>query len=307
MKSKINLLKALISNNFKISSPPEKVTLELTSKCNLKCSFCFRTNKFPTYDLPKYEALRIVNELGGVKEICVFGVGEPLTYPIEDLVEIINAVERKSRSTMVTNGVLLTKKISDKLSKSNLPLLRVSIDSPDPKIYKKIRGVDIEIVKKNIAYFTSISKIPVWVQAIITKGNEKSLIDMPDLCKEIGATKLCLGNLIAFENIKESQFKTDIKADILKIKELCKERGIDFSPPNKKRNKRWCLQPFSNLYINSQGFVSSCCCMPPQNLFKFTNLIESWNCDGLIALRKNIVNGFYPEWCQKSCEKVNKK
>lgn len=139
---------------------PLILTLLLTYKCNLKCSFCgqndIRRNAKSliesgfafTLELDQIEYILDEAEKAGIRHVNIWG-GEPLLHP--QIFEIISAVKKRyMRCFMVTNGTKL-EEYAEEIVKSKLDFLQVSIDAEGDKhdqvrnhkgLYDKIsRGV----------------------------------------------------------------------------------------------------------------------------------------------------------------------
>jgi MoaA/NifB/PqqE/SkfB family radical SAM enzyme len=293
---------------------PSSIAIEVTSACNFNCAFCLRKElHIQPKKLDKNKIKKLIASTKGkkVKNIYLFGVGEPLLYPIDDLVEVINfAAKYIPCVSFVTNGSLLRGEIAEKLANSRLSDLRFSVDSPNPKIYKKIRNFDLEIIKKNIKQFTSISKIPVRIQAVLTEETEKDFTQMPEFCIEVGAKKLYVNKLHETKNYKG--LIRDVK-EIERIERILKEKckkynielGLNLLDFTLYRKNDICMEPFYKMYINCEGYITPCSVMPHVKLRKSNDIMKLWNCKEMIDFRKRIILGNYPEWCMEKCN-INK-
>lgn len=130
-------------NQRGIMSTPREVDIEITSKCNLRCKYCyFFDNPNPTYiDLPKDEWIKFFKELGKCKVMSVtLQGGEPFIR--KDLPEIISAViENKMRFSILTNGSLITDEITKFLKDTGrCDQIQVSLDGSKPETHDIFRG-----------------------------------------------------------------------------------------------------------------------------------------------------------------------
>jgi len=122
---------------------PRSVDLEITSRCNLRCRYCyFFDNPEVTYqELPKEEWLKFIDELGycSVMDVCLAG-GEPFIH--EDLHELITAiVKNRMRFSILSNGTLITDDIAEFISKTErCDSVQVSIDGSCAEIHETGRG-----------------------------------------------------------------------------------------------------------------------------------------------------------------------
>lgn len=293
---------------------PSKIAIELTNKCNFNCDYCVRRSMlFKESTMSVADATKIINSIPqSVKQVFLFGVGEPLMYPIDDLVYLINLVaERGFFVSFVTNGSLLTKSISDKLMKSKLSELRISIDSPDPKIFYKIRNYDLNKIKKNLKYFCQNGEIPVMVESVLTDDTAETLYDMVDFVTSVGAKKLNVQVLKTFDDINQVfDSKNDTKTQLLieHLKQRSKINDIvfytSFSRTAEKSSN--CYDIFAYQNINVYGRITHCSLLLLENDGpKFDgNLAQLWNSKYMAEYRQRIIKRDFPNTCKKYCGMV---
>ncbi|MFB6089236.1 MAG: radical SAM protein, partial [Candidatus Aenigmatarchaeota archaeon] len=123
-------------------SPPTKVDIFPTKRCNLNCKFC----EFPNTDPEEYkseletgELLRIVKEARGMN-VKTFGIigGEPFIH--KDMIKIMEKVKEGGMDgSITTNGTLLNDEKIKKIINMKWDLLRISIDGIE-KTHDKLRG-----------------------------------------------------------------------------------------------------------------------------------------------------------------------
>jgi len=123
-------------------SKPINVSVGITLKCNLKCTHCDIWKLSPGKELSKDQWKNFINSLYdwlGVYQISFAG-GEPLLYK-----DIFDLIEHCSKigviSSIVTSGAALTKTKLENLLNSNIDTVNISLDSINPEIHDKIRGV----------------------------------------------------------------------------------------------------------------------------------------------------------------------
>ena len=153
---------------------PFQVDIDITERCNFKCSYCSaKSRKSIVDDLDVEQWKEVIDQLYdlGVCAINLAG-GEPLLKPgINDLIE--HSLEKVGLDvTLVTNGSILDEKIISFTANDNFHLV-VSLDSMFPKVneiyrdqtqlvisnLKKLRGRDVPfsisqvLTNKNIGHF----------------------------------------------------------------------------------------------------------------------------------------------------------
>ncbi len=116
----------------------------LTRRCNQRCIHCW-VEAGPdeqAADLLSVDEYDSVLEQGlslGLKNVKVTG-GEPLLRPAEAVHILRRARSQDLRTTLETNGVLLSGRTLDGIAESGVSEVAISLDSCDPEAYARIRG-----------------------------------------------------------------------------------------------------------------------------------------------------------------------
>ncbi|MCU0573435.1 MAG: SynChlorMet cassette radical SAM/SPASM protein ScmE [Syntrophobacteraceae bacterium] len=122
---------------------PRSVDLNITTRCNLRCSYCFHFGSAGEVagDLPTDEWLNFIAELGraSVMDVCVGG-GEPFLRP--DIMRLISAIVcRRMRFSILTNGTLITREVASFLAETGrCNAVQVSLDGSSPDPHDACRG-----------------------------------------------------------------------------------------------------------------------------------------------------------------------
>jgi len=107
---------------------PLWVHFYVTRRCNLKCDYCYLYDN-TTKDLSTQDVKKIIDKLYsvGIRVISFFG-GEPTIR--KDFCEILEyGVNKGIVAAFTTNGALLNKDYIDKIGKTGVYLIEVSLDS----------------------------------------------------------------------------------------------------------------------------------------------------------------------------------
>jgi MoaA/NifB/PqqE/SkfB family radical SAM enzyme len=137
-------------------------------RCNLKCGYCLHS--LPPDKLTSTGFKKKVMDFGlftkciedavsfpdQLKVLILAGWGEPLTHPrIAEMVELAKRKNIAERVEIVSNGVLLTPELSNKLINAGLDRIRISIQGIDADRCRDAAGVDIDFdaLVDNIHYF----------------------------------------------------------------------------------------------------------------------------------------------------------
>ena len=122
---------------------PRSLTLEITSRCNLRCRYCyFFNNPAVEYrDLPAEEWLKFFDELGalGVMNVTLAG-GEPFIR--EDLPELLEGLVRnRMRFSFLSNGGLINDDIAAFIARTGrCEYVQVSVDGSRAEVHDSCRG-----------------------------------------------------------------------------------------------------------------------------------------------------------------------
>jgi MoaA/NifB/PqqE/SkfB family radical SAM enzyme len=121
---------------------PFQCLLQVTNRCNMKCSFCdFWPNGAPAHEELTLDELRgLAAELAGLGRFLVsIEGGEPFVRP--DLAEIVRAFADHHLPLLFTNGWYVDDASARRLFAAGLVQVGVSIDYPDPDRHDRQRGL----------------------------------------------------------------------------------------------------------------------------------------------------------------------
>jgi SynChlorMet cassette radical SAM/SPASM protein ScmE len=128
---------------IKVIPTPRTADIEITSRCNARCRYCYYLNNegVAYQDLPAQRWISFIQELGRAKvmTVCLAG-GEPFIR--KDILEIIDSiVENRMRFQVLTNGLLVTQPLARRLRETGRCCsIQVSLDGSRPEIHESMRG-----------------------------------------------------------------------------------------------------------------------------------------------------------------------
>jgi len=172
------------------------IQIRPTSACNLECAFCSVSAHDPNIHPVEYYVdvdylIDYVKEVVKVKEdVIAFidSVGEPLMHPkIKDLIKGLKKIKKVSKVVIVTNGVLLNKKLVDDFEKIGLDQINLSLNSMEEKLACDLAGCSYNVKKViEMAKYVNKSKIdlmitPVWIPNV----NDSEIINIIKFVKEL--------------------------------------------------------------------------------------------------------------------------
>ena len=153
------------------------IRLSISDVCNFKCGYClpdgYKIDKSDNRTFINTEEIkrlaRALSELG-VSKIRLTG-GEPTIR--KDFLEIIKIIKENSgikKTVITTNGYKLDK-IANDIKNSGLDGINISIDSLDPKTFKKITGHDrLEEILRGIKNLQKLNFKNIKINAVLLKG-----------------------------------------------------------------------------------------------------------------------------------------
>jgi cyclic pyranopterin phosphate synthase len=263
--------------------------ISITNKCNLQCFYCHKEGH--NSDNNRYMTAGEIGTIAktstkfGVRKIKISG-GEPLLR--RDICEIIENIkdERIRDISLTTNGILL-ENIADKLKDAGLDRVNVSLDTLNPKLYKKITKVgDVERVVSGIKRAIDVGLTPLKVNFLAMSINIKDLTDIMEFCRDVGAILQIIEFIPLKEELKKyyydiSPIENEIKekADKVITRKFMQNRkkyivdGLEIEFVRPMDNSEFCMH-CTRIRLTYDGYLKPC-------LLRDDNLV-----DVLTPLRK---------------------
>lgn len=146
--------------------------IETTNACNLKCKFCYTHDdellkqlgiQRGFMDLKVYK--KIIDDMKKfpkkLKRIYFHLGGEPMLHPnIAEMISYCNQMEVTQELGTFSNGLLLTRELSDAVVKAGLDFIQISVEGTSAEKYEEVTGKRINYREflENVAYFYKISR-----------------------------------------------------------------------------------------------------------------------------------------------------
>jgi radical SAM protein with 4Fe4S-binding SPASM domain len=166
---------------------PPVIFLESVRGCPHSCAMChFRGTKIEKMQTSLLDKLEpYFREL---EVLAVHGQGEPLLGDMEYFVE--ESEKNHFVLHMNTSGFLLTKRLSDLLSKTRLSI-RFSIHAGTQETYRRIMGHDLRKVKENVSYLVNRANdshhdCDFWFSFLVMKENIDEIEDFLLIAHDCG-------------------------------------------------------------------------------------------------------------------------
>lgn len=121
--------------------------LSITDICNFRCNYCLPNGYQPELHKPSFLSLDEIRRVAqifaqfGIKKIRLTG-GEPtLRKDFLAIVETLRQIPQIQTIALTTNGYCMAKDV-ERWKQAGIDSINVSVDSLDPKMFKRITGVD---------------------------------------------------------------------------------------------------------------------------------------------------------------------
>lgn len=208
-----------ISNTKSDYKKLKKIYIEPTNTCNLRCRTCMRNTWNEKDSFMSEETfiniLKSIEEISPRPSVFFGGLGEPLNHPdILKMIEHLKTINVKV--DLITNGILLSKKISKELIKVGLNRLWISIDGATPESYLDIRlGSNLPLILRNIKELQSLKKSKysaapkIGIAFVALKRNISDLPKVLDIGINIGADEFSISNVLPYTPELNKQFLYD--------------------------------------------------------------------------------------------------
>lgn len=236
-------------------SPPFKIVLNPTNRCNLKCMFCPNAlprseAKFKAEDELIDEKWAEVVDNGlklGVREWSIIGGGEPLLRhtAVFSMIRSIKNFDNKIDCELITNGTLFRKGDIENLVNMGMDRILFSIDAPDAETHNYLRGVEktFENSVENLKLFSAIKeklksdKPYLKINMVLNNRNHRKIERMVEFIKNVGAQELALHPMREYDELNfqikklklNSSQEMEIKEEIIRAERLSRELGVSLN------------------------------------------------------------------------------
>jgi radical SAM protein with 4Fe4S-binding SPASM domain len=322
--------------------PPElpiALQVEFTSHCNLRCRMCPLTTGSSSSSGARGAMTEVVfDELLQIARRCraviLAGYGEPLTS--SQCLPMLRALDAEGIDVaMATNGLLLSPETARQLvSIRHLSMINVSLDSPDPVVYRHVRGGNVERAIDGIRNLMAVVDDPrrVVVSAVAMRSTVPTLDGLPDLLFDLGVQRFSLQSVMDYTPYAEAERLLDhatLAPHVDRIERRCRELGIELEVTVPERlnddmhdaatardgfygtgdwdetRTRVCHVPWQVPFVDKDGRVFACCFAASANERPFGRLgaqtfDELWVDAPARAFRRDLVHGTTtPDVCRR--------
>jgi len=295
--------------------PPYLVSWNITKRCNLKCAHCYlEASEFEgAGDISTDEAKGFVEEITSLNPaaMLILTGGEPLLRP--DFFDIAGHASKKGLTVFVgTNGTLLDYATVERMTRSGVKGVGVSLDSTAPGYHDRFRGKEgswhesVEGIKN-----LRRAGLDFQVQFTVTRENREELPGLIELSRDLGARAVnvfflvCTGRGQDSTDLSSAEYEETLdylleaekthRGNII-VRARCAPHFLrvaeqkDPENPLLKGATSGCIAGRTYLRISPEGFVSPCPYIPVDKnspSLKTRRLREIWEGDGVFYSLRN--------------------
>jgi len=281
-------------------------------------------------EIKPYLFTKLRNEVFPYAEKVFLSCGrEPLlTNKLEDYLEKTHSAG-VPQIELITNGMLMTKKISKILIKNKVFKVTISLDSPDGAVLPGLRpGSDLSMILNNVRQLHILKKqtrsvFPhIRFNLVLQKKNYQDLNRYLELGYRLGVKEFKFQHLIVFSSEMEKETLFHLQKDsneyLQKAVQYAFDKGLKLEIPllfadeaqNDEENETksielkpvMCHAPWNSVIFEPDGRIISCCSLDMITMgnIQDDSFMDIWNSEQYRNLRKAIFYGENTE-CKTCC------
>ncbi len=273
---------------------PISFGLHITSRCNLRCPFCYNTqvNKAGAAQsditLDEFQSLLEHPDLNNALRVAIMG-GEPLLH--KDLFRMLDMARRHRKLTQITTNSLLIGQRLDEFAPGRPDMLQASIY----KDHFDRQAAAIESLRR------VCPSLPIVLSGIVTtdKDSWDMMRRIMDLAAELRVRNVYFTaySPMSAEEASLCYYEDNIELTA-HLADFRRQYGRRFrlglpSPLPRDTRRRFCVAPYTAPYVAKGGVVSPCCEIIPTNGSTDNALTEPfWNNDVFQGFRRDFISRF---------------
>ncbi|HNB42580.1 MAG TPA: radical SAM protein [Burkholderiaceae bacterium] len=314
------------------ATEPTLANIEITTRCNLGCPACARTQlkrQSRHMDLDTYR--RVLEGLPHAWRIVLVGLGEPLLHPeVVEFVRIATAEGR--RVSLVNNAMALDADLAEALCNAGLAAITFSLDAVSQTGAERVRtGSDMALIAANIRTLLDLRRrrnldLGVAAFTALSRDNLDEFAAIVDFAADLGLDAVMVSDLNFVANQARTLHRTltpdQVKGLRLTLRHAAARRlpvlsvhgleeialparHLDYlllrGEPIGERSQhhRHCASPWQTVPVNVDGRASVCDCQPEAVIGNVADqpLAGWWNGPAMVDQRRRMMSDQPPEAC----------
>ena len=283
------------------------------------------------HDLALEDFRKILRQIPTLKSIQLSGFGEPfLNGELPAMIKLARSVGIDVATN--SNGTCFTEGNVQRIVESGLNILKLSIDSPTPETYYKIRKADLDRAKNGLKLLVRRKKQlgsatpSMRLNVVLTRDNILELDLFFDFAHEIGIPVVRFKSLNVIDSeLPIASYKADLglppellerarrKAGRYRIRANLDEveqifvHGVDVAKKDETKKNVPCYILWKECFISASGDVRPCCEFYSDDYSMGNVLAEPfkdiWNGPKFRSFRKRALQGKLPAEVCRTCNR----
>jgi radical SAM protein with 4Fe4S-binding SPASM domain len=311
---------------------PLHLQVEPTTACNMECMMCPRSkNQGQETSYLSYDIFRKLIDTIKPTKVNLTGNGESTLN--NDLIPMIYMCRGKGIYVYLNTNLLVSKEVLERLVRSNIDLIKVSLDAATPDVYWQIRrNRSFDKILENLDYVIALRKATasntsVRINTILMYENKDELCGILKIAKESGVDLVVVKQQCFYGNIEAGNAYCERFNSEPEVFEKAIRYGDDIGMENDIKelydefklaargvfDKEKCIMPWMSSYISANGNVVPCCYLANDSLALFEENTpvmgnikrqswkEIWNGDKYREMRRLLKRGEKPYPACKTC------
>lgn len=296
---------------------PRLIQIEPSRACNLNCSMCLRSMDGSGSSMSFEFFKKIISRDFDYRHfLLLYGQGEP--FLAGDLFKMIRYERSRGNFvTTVTNGTIMDDGIIGEIVRSDLNVLRISLDGADGRTYGAVRhGADFNRVMGNIerlaGFMNERRAHPTLALTFMAmKENYRDMPEMVRLASRLGIEYLEIKDLppyadspvkpLSVEMAEDGRLREDIARTVRELKKEARENRVKLimTKFHCESGAGDCMNPWYKTFITWDGKVKVCSklfasSVPAMGDLGRTAFDEIWNAPLYGTVRAKIRRGAVP-------------
>lgn len=262
------------------SPPPrlDRLQIEITTACNLRCAGCQRTEgvvagSWESRHMPVDRFVRVMEHAPPARALVLQGIGEPSLHP--HLAQLCRLGADSGKFAMIgfnTNALARDPSYFADLRQHGLTHLSVSVDSLVPALATQARaGTDCGRLRSAIATLAAVFAHRLTLSVVVSRANLEGLAGLLEELARLGGRLVEIQPLVSYGPAGQglhldAMGLERLRRIIARQRRLFPAQTIIPAPaviPNGGR----CRRPFHAAYVTVEGMLTPCCLTDDAGLF----------------------------------------
>ncbi len=259
-----------------------KLTVELTTDCNLKCDGCPRTialrhGNWANLSMSLQKFHRLLENIIPVDFVTLHGIGEPFLNP--EFLEIVSAAKQSGKfrfMKVTTNGLTRSLGFMREAVDLGLDEIWISVDSLDQIIASRLRhGTDTPKLKRKIKD-TLDAGLPIHISMVASRVNVGVLGKTLEDLYHMGNPPVHIQEFQDFgdaSGLLGSKERSLLVHTVENVRAKYNDAKI-YLPAFTHKSSGLCSAPWFRPAVTVEGFLTPCCTSFDPSHYGFANIFE---------------------------------